>query len=84
MKPLLKDEKIRKAVKSWYDAWKNLVGEREISVIKYSAISMDLTLDSTAVSIHLPLNETLCFPALSLGRTDAVYTIEELCGEEEE
>lgn len=69
--PLIKDEKIRKAVRAWAEA--NEIGSQD--TIRFDAIEHRLIWVSTAIEF----NE---FNALSdLEKTD--YTIAELCGEEE-
>lgn len=70
--PLIKDEKVRKAVRAW--AEENKIGSQDI--IRFDAIEHRLSWISTAIE----LNE---FKALSdLEKED--YTIDELCGEEGE
>lgn len=81
--PFIRDDKIRKAVRAWYEIWSPLVGKKEISVIS-CGVSMELCLGSTVATIRVPLDEVICFPQIVLGRKDAVYSIEELCGKEEE
>lgn len=83
MRPFIRDDKIRKAVRAWYEIWSSLIGKKEISVIS-CGVSMELCLGSTVATIRVPLDEVICFPQTALGRKDAVYSIEELCGEEEE
>ena len=70
--PLIKDEKIRKAVKAWAEA--NKIGHQDI--IRFNAIEHRLSWISTAIEF----NES---EALSdLEKED--YTIAELCGENDE
>ena len=70
--PLIKDEKVRKAVRAWWEA--NKIDSQD--TIRFDAIEHSLTWVNTAIEF----NES---KALSdLEKVD--YTIAELCGEEEE
>lgn len=76
--PLIKDEKIRKAVRAWAELYDNSVirvhlGEDYVSLFKDEVNSY-----SSSVGIDLP-------PDVFRELIDAhYYTIAELCGEEEE
>ena len=69
--PLIKDEKIRKAVRAWWETVPDVVTDKRILYKK----NQDL-----AVGIYSIYCGTI-IPELDVGR---MYTIAELCGEEEE
>ena len=69
--PLIKDEKIRKAVRAWWKTVPDVVTDKRILYKK----NQDL-----AVGIYSIYCGTI-IPELDVGR---MYTIAELCGEEEE
>ena len=69
--PLIKDEKIRKAVRAWWKTVPDVVTDKRILYKK----NQDL-----AVGIYSIYCGTI-IPELDVGR---MYTIDELCGEEEE
>lgn len=65
--PLIKDEKIRKAVRAWADG-------NNIESVHYDAFWRGFRRDNSSITVweELPLED------------NKVYTIAELCGEEEE
>lgn len=65
--PLIKDEKIRKAVRAWADG-------NNIESVHYDAFWTGFRRDNSSITVweELPLED------------NKVYTITELCGEEEE
>lgn len=76
-KPLIKDEKVRKAIRAFGEA---IQEKKHILVIKQCGLGMAEFSNGSRFWIRLPLNnETM--DALE-DRT--YYTIDELCGEEEE
>lgn len=71
--PLIKDEKIRKAVRAWAD----INGTHNCDYLRYDKGSQSLTETYTRNEISFNYK----FETLEDGKT---YTIAELCGEEEE
>lgn len=71
--PLIKDEKIRKAVRAWAEAC-----EISLALVYHSFTDTFLTLQSAAKVISFQVETP---KELKFGKT---YTITELCGEEEE
>ncbi len=74
--PLIKDEKIRKAVRAWAEAWGKIF-EREGKAFRLRLfhLSSYTELNCMGLALSIPLNETL---------KEGEYTLAELCGEEEE
>ncbi len=77
--PLIKDEKIRKAVRAWAEA-------NSILKHNYGCEDMDVVFDSaehcfTWINTSIQFNEITGLEELENGKK---YTIAELCGEEEE
>ncbi len=77
--PLIKDEKIRKAVRAWAEA----NGIKEIIIFDYSnnapytpVGAVDFAQNSGRLEIRFRTEERF--------DTDSIYTIDELCGEEQE
>ena len=75
--PLIKDEKIRKAVRAWAEANVINSGHYYNTDIKFDATEHRLQWIQTAIEF----NDIMGLDNLEDGET---YTIEELCGEEEE
>lgn len=71
--PLIKYEKIRKAVRVWAEA-------NEIETVNYDSYWVSFRRDDKSISFK---DEDKCLGLYGLGN-DKVYTITELCGEEEE
>lgn len=71
--PLIKDEKIRKAVRAWADA-------NEIETVEYDKYWVAFGRDEKTISFK-DYDKCLGFYGLD---DNATYTIDELCGEEEE
>lgn len=74
IEPLIKDEKIRKAVR----AWAEVNGVKQVTVEKDFSTYTFYPADTDRVSISVWTE-----PSLSNLSKDKVYTIEELCGSEE-
>ena len=76
-KPLIKDERIRKAVRAWADA--NNINSRHYheNDVKFNSLEHELTWIDTSIQF----NEFGALEGLEDGKR---YTIAELCGEEEE
>ena len=70
--PLIKDEKIRKAVRAWADA-------NEIETVDYDKYWVAFRRDDKTISFK-DYDKCLAFYELD---DNATYTIDELCGEEE-
>lgn len=70
--PLIKDEKIRKAVRAWWEAVPDVVTDKRILYKK----NQDLTVGVYSIYCGAIIPETL--------EAGKMYTIAELCGEEEE
>ena len=75
--PLIKDEKIRKAVRAWAEANVINSGHYHNTDIKFNATEHRLQWIQTSIEF----NNIMGFDNLEDGET---YTIDELCGEEEE
>ena len=75
--PLIKDEKIRKAVRAWAEANVINSGNYYNTDIKFNATEHRLQWIQTAIEF----NDIMGLDNLEDGET---YTIDELCGEEEE
>lgn len=75
--PLIKDEKIRKAVRAWAEANVINSGHYHNTDIKFNATEHRLQWIQTSIEF----NDIMGFDNLEDGET---YTIDELCGEEEE
>lgn len=75
--PLIKDEKIRKAVRAWAEA--NNINSRHYheTDVKFNSLEHELTWIDTSIQF----NEFEALEGLEDGKR---YTIDELCGEEEE
>lgn len=75
--PLIKDEKIRKAVRAWADA--NNINSRHYheNDVKFNSLEHELTWIDTSIQF----NEFGALEGLEDGKR---YTIAELCGEDEE
>ena len=73
--PLIKDEKIRKAVRAWAEANVTLESD-EIKKVFYDADEWELRAYECGEA-RIQFNRSL-----KIGREDKEYTIEELCGEE--
>ena len=75
--PLIKDERIRKAVRAWADA--NNINSRHYyeNDVKFNSLEHELTWIDTSIQF----NEFGALEGLEDGKR---YTIDELCGEEEE
>lgn len=73
-KPLIKDEKIRKAVRAWAEAIKT----ESVFVEKPSYVRSDLILSHSFATISFPIDKP---KELNFCET---YSIAELCGEEKE
>ena len=75
--PLIKDEKIRKAVRAWADA--NNINSRHYyeNDVKFDSLEHELTWIDTSIQF----NEFGALEGLEDGKR---YTIDELCGEDEE
>lgn len=74
--PLIKDEKIRKAVRAWAEMWgKIFEKEGKEFRLRLFHLSFYTELNCMGLTLSIPLNETL---------KEGEYTIAELCGEEEE
>ena len=71
--PLIKDEKIRKAVRAWADA-------NEIETVDYDKYWVAFGRDDKTISFK-DYDKCLGFYGLD---DNATYTIDELCGEDEE
>ena len=71
--PLIKDEKIRKAVR----AWAELVGKEETFVVTYNAEYHDCCIYTAGLS-----NTAMIDLGIDLNISEGSYTITELCGEE--
>ena len=71
--PLIKDEKIRKAVRAWADA-------NEIETVEYDEYWVSFRRDDKTISFK---DEDRCLGFYGLENSKD-YTITELCGEEEE
>ena len=71
--PLIKDEKIRKAIRAWADA-------SEIETVDYDKYWVAFRRDDKTISFK-DYDKCLAFYELD---DNATYTIAELCGEEEE
>ena len=67
--PLIKDEKIRKAVRAWAEA-----NDEESAIVKGACLITEFKGCHTGVSLELQTSWT----------RDGAYTIAELCGDEEE
>ena len=76
-KPLIKDEKIRKAVRAWADA-NSILGDDRVEATTPTVDCAILTLTFGMINIDIFIDETITLE--NHGR----YTIAELCGEEEE
>lgn len=74
--PLIKDEKVRKAVRAWADA--NNINSRHYyeNDVKFNSLEHELTWIDTSIQF----NEFVALEGLEDGKR---YTIAELCGEEE-
>lgn len=80
--PLIKDEKIRKAVRAWADI--NDYKKCLVRVYDYDRMGVHFSEGVTSfVSYNTQLGITFFCLDLNI-KTETVYTIEELCGEEEE
>ena len=75
--PLIKDEKSRKAVRAWAEANVINSGHYHNTDIKFNATEHRLQWIQTSIEF----NDIMGFDNLEDGET---YTIDELCGEEEE
>lgn len=73
--PLIKDEKIRKAVRAWAEA----VGEEETFIVSYNIEYHDCCIYTG----NLSNTATIDF-GTDLNIKEGSYTIAELCGEDEE
>ena len=73
--PLIKDEKIRKAVR----AWAEVVGKEETFVVSYNAEYHDCCIYTGGLS-----NTAMIDLGTDLNISEGSYTIAELCGEEKE
>lgn len=75
--PLIKDEKIRKAVRAWADA--NNVNSKHYyeNDVRFNLLEHELTWIDTSIQF----NEVEALVGLEDGKR---YTIDELCGEDEE
>ena len=73
--PLIKDEKMRKAVRAWAEA----VGEEETFIVSYNIEYHDCCIYTG----NLSNTATIDF-GTDLNIKEGSYTIAELCGEEEE
>ena len=71
--PLIKDEKIRKAVRAWAEA-------NEIETVEYDEYWVSFRIDDKTISFK---DEDRCLGFYGL-ENSRDYTIAELCGEEEE
>lgn len=70
--PLIKDEKVRKAVRAWAEA-------NEIETVEYDDYWVSLRRDDKVISFK---DEDTCLGLYNL-EDNKTYTIDELCGEEE-
>ena len=75
--PLIKDEKIRKAVRAWAEANRIKEDSYEDRMLEFDRGEHQLKWIETSIEF----NEPECLEGLEDGEK---YTIEELCGEEEE
>lgn len=73
--PLIKDEKVRKAVRAWAEA----VGEEEAFIVSYNIEYHDCCIYTGNLS-----NTATIDLGTDLNIKEGSYTIAELCGEEEE
>ena len=73
--PLIKDEKVRKAVR----AWAEVVGKEETFVVSYNAEYHDCCIYTGGLS-----NTAMIDLGTDLNVSEGSYTIAELCGEEGE
>ena len=71
--PLIKDNKIRKAVRAWAEA-------NEIETVEYDDYWVSFRRDDKVINFK---DEDSCLGFYGLG-DNKTYTIDELCGEEEE